>query len=148
MTSLTLEQAEIICDATMAEGRRRGLNPLSVAVFDGKGALRIFKQPDPSTAARHDMAMGKAYGAFAFGLPSRQLATRYKNNNAGLDALNLRAGGRYVPVIGGILIKDEDGEIIGSVGASGAKSESDEACAIVGVKAAGLIPDPLEPEGD
>jgi uncharacterized protein GlcG (DUF336 family) len=148
MPSLTLNQAEIICEAAMAEGDKRGLKPLTIAIFDGKGALRLFKQPDPSNITRPDMAMGKAYGAFAFGQPSRQLAARYKNNNAGIDSLNLKAGGKIVPVIGGILIRDEAGEIIGTVGASGDKSESDEACAIVGVKAAGLIPDPFEPEGD
>jgi len=148
MPTLTLKQAELICDAAMAEGEKRGLKPLTVAIFDGKGALRIFKQPDPSNTSRPDMAMGKAFGAFSFGMPSRDLAARYKNNNAGIDALNLRAGGRYVPVTGGILIRDKDGEIIGAVGASGDSSNSDEACAIIGVKAAGLIPDPLEPTED
>lgn len=74
------------------------------------------------------------------------MAARYKNNTAGIDALNLKAGGRYVPVTGGILIRDEEGEIIGAVGASGDSSNADEACAIAGVKVAGLIPDPLEPE--
>jgi uncharacterized protein GlcG (DUF336 family) len=148
MPTLTLEQAETICAAAMAEGQERGLKPLTIAVFDGQGALRLFKQPDPANISRPDMAMGKAYGAFAFGQPSRQLAARYKNNNAGIDALNLKAGGKYVPVIGGILIKDNTGEIIGAVGASGDSSNSDEACAIAGVKAAGLIPDPFEPTED
>jgi len=64
MPSLTLEQAETICDAAMAEGKKRGLKPLTIAIFDGKGALRLFKQPDPSNTSRPDMAMGKAFGAF------------------------------------------------------------------------------------
>ncbi len=40
------------------------------------------------------------------------------------------------------------GEIIGAVGISGDTSDKDEYCAIEGIKAAGLIPDPDEPNPD
>ena len=43
-----------------------------------------------------------------------------------------------VPVPGGVLIKDAQGNIIGAVGVSGDKSPKDEACAIEGIRAAGL----------
>ena len=49
---------------------------------------------------------------------------------------------------GGVLVKDESGRIIGAVGISGDTSEKDEYCAIAGVKAAGLAPDPAEPDPD
>jgi uncharacterized protein GlcG (DUF336 family) len=46
-----------------------------------------------------------------------------------------------IPVAGGVLIRDADGEIIGSVGISGDTSDNDETCAIAGIEAAGLIAD-------
>ena len=46
-------------------------------------------------------------------------------------------GGKVVPAAGGVLIMDGV-TIIGAVGASGATSEEDEACAIAGIQAAGL----------
>jgi uncharacterized protein GlcG (DUF336 family) len=146
MAFLTLEQAETICDTAMAEWKKRGWNPLTVAVFDGRGALRVFKQPDPSTLSRGDMAMGKGFGAFVWGQPTRTLGERVKNGFPGHEPINLRNQGRIVPLTGGVVIRDTDGTMIGSVGVSGDRSERDEACAIIGIKAAGLVPDPLEPE--
>jgi uncharacterized protein GlcG (DUF336 family) len=40
-----------------------------------------------------------------------------------------------------VLIRDANRNIIGAVGISGDTSENDEACAVAGIKAAGLIPD-------
>jgi uncharacterized protein GlcG (DUF336 family) len=45
--------------------------------------------------------------------------------------------GKVVPVAGGVLIMSGN-EIIGSVGVSGGTADEDEACAIEGIKAAGL----------
>jgi len=56
-------------------------------------------------------------------------------------ALNAVSGGRMVPVAGGVLIKNNQNEIIGSIGISGDDSDNDEICAVSGVAAAGLIPD-------
>ena len=46
---------------------------------------------------------------------------------------------------GGVLVRDETGEVVGAVGISGDTSDKDEYCAIEGVKAAGLRPDPDQP---
>ncbi|HEX5778689.1 MAG TPA: heme-binding protein, partial [Xanthobacteraceae bacterium] len=42
---------------------------------------------------------------------------------------------------GGALIRDASGDIIGAVGVSGDTSDNDEACAVAGIKAAGLTAD-------
>ncbi len=42
----------------------------------------------------------------------------------------------------GVLIRDAAGDMIGAVGISGDTSDKDEVCAIAGVEAAGLKPDP------
>jgi len=39
---------------------------------------------------------------------------------------------------GGVLIKNEAGEVLGAVGISGDTSDKDEACAVAGIQAAGL----------
>ncbi len=43
---------------------------------------------------------------------------------------------------GGVLIRTAVGDIIGAVGVSGDTSDRDEACAIAGIEAASLKPDP------
>ena len=50
--------------------------------------------------------------------------------------------GRFVPVVGGILIRDAAGDVIGAVGISGDTSENDETCGLAGIEAAGLKADP------
>jgi uncharacterized protein GlcG (DUF336 family) len=49
--------------------------------------------------------------------------------------------GKMVPVPGGVLIRDEAGKIIGSVGITGDTSDNDEICAVAGILAAKLVPD-------
>ena len=49
--------------------------------------------------------------------------------------------GRVVPAPGGVLIRDGSGSIVGAVGISGDVSDKDEACALAGIAAAGLVGD-------
>ena len=75
MAKLTLEQASVICDATLAKGKEMGLNALTVAVLDDGGHLKAFKREDgPGAALRPHVAYGKAYGAVGMGRSTRMLA--------------------------------------------------------------------------
>jgi uncharacterized protein GlcG (DUF336 family) len=51
-------------------------------------------------------------------------------------------GGKLVPVPGGVLVKDENGAVIGCVGVSGDTSDNDELAAISGIESASLVPQP------
>jgi uncharacterized protein GlcG (DUF336 family) len=82
------------------------------------------------------------------GISSRTIRDRLADRPAFQGALSAVSDGRFVPVPGGVLIHDADGDVIGAVGVSGDTSDKDEFCAIEGVKAAGLIPDPFEPAPD
>jgi uncharacterized protein GlcG (DUF336 family) len=51
-------------------------------------------------------------------------------------------GGTLIPVAGGVLIRTNDGELMGAVGISGDTSDNDEAAATAGIVAAGFKADP------
>lgn len=138
MSRLTLAQASMIVDAALGEGRRLNCAPLAVAVLDAGGHLVAFKREDRSGILRFDIARGKAWGALGMGFGSRELAERATRAGTFILALAAASDGRVVPAAGGVLIRDEDDEIIGAVGISGDVSDRDEACAIVGIQAAGL----------
>ena len=53
-------------------------------------------------------------------------------------AVSAASGGRVIPVAGGVLIRDADGNVAGAVGVTGDTSDNDEACAVAGIEAAGL----------
>ena len=55
-----------------------------------------------------------------------------------VNALVGVSDGRLVPVPGGVLIKNAEGDIIGAVGVSGDTSDNDEMAAVAGIEAANL----------
>jgi uncharacterized protein GlcG (DUF336 family) len=138
LTSLTLQQANIILDAAFARSAELKLKPLAVAVLDARGALKAFAAQDGTSLMRAEIAHGKAYGALALGIGSRALFTRAKEQPYFVDAINTMARGALIPVPGGVLILDSAGATIGAVGVSGDTSDNDEACAVAGIEKAGL----------
>ena len=142
MSVVTLAQASTIVDAALKKGRDSNLAPLTVAVLDAGGHLVAFKREDKSGLLRFDIAFGKAWGALGMGFGGRTLAGRAPKSQLFFTTLAAASGGRFIPVIGGILIRDAAGDVIGAVGISGDASENDEKCGIAGIEAAGLKADP------
>ncbi len=145
MTELTLDAANRIVDAALRLGRETGCAPLTVAVLDPGGHLVAFQREDRSGILRPDIAIGKAWGALGMGTSSGALAERLAGNAPFLNALAAMSQGRVVPAAGGVLIRRDDGGVIGAVGISGDRSDKDEACAIAGIRAAGLDCDAAQP---
>jgi uncharacterized protein GlcG (DUF336 family) len=142
MSSLTLAQASTIVDVALKTGRDANFQPLTVAVLDAGGHLVAFKREDKSGLLRFDIAFGKAWGALGMGFGGRTLAGRAPKSQLFFTTLAAASHGRFVPVIGGVLIRDTAGDVIGAVGISGDVSENDENCGIAGIEAAGLKADP------
>ena len=138
---IDLAHATIIVDKALAQARSLGLPPLTVAVLDGSGCLVSFKREDGSSLLRPEIAQGKAWGALGMGMGSRALAQRASVQPAFISAVNALAGGRLIPVPGGVLIRSKTKSIIGAVGITGATSDQDEACAVAGIEAAGFNAD-------
>jgi uncharacterized protein GlcG (DUF336 family) len=138
---IDLAHATVIVDKALAQGRSLGLPPLTVAVLDGSGCLVSFKREDGSSLLRPEIAQAKAWGALGMGMGSRALAQRASAQPAFISAVNALAGGRLIPVPGGVLIRSGTKSIIGAVGITGATSDQDEACAMAGIEAAGFIAD-------
>lgn len=91
---------------------------------------------------RGDVAIAKAWGAIGMGMSSRAIGVAMEDRPAFQNALAVIAQGRFAAVPGGVLVRDEGANVIGAVGISGDVSDQDELCAIEGIRAAGLVPDP------
>jgi uncharacterized protein GlcG (DUF336 family) len=145
MAKLTLDQASKIIEAASAKAKAQKMNPLTIAVLDDGGHLKAFVRPDgPGGPLRPHIAIGKAWGAVAFGMSSRMLESRFNARPHFLNALvnvSSSVGGGLIPVPGGVIICAPDGEILGAVGASGDTSDNDELAAVAGIEAAGLKAD-------
>jgi uncharacterized protein GlcG (DUF336 family) len=141
MTSITLAQADAIADRCLVKGRDMGFAPLTVALLDAGGHLKVLKRADGASLLRPDIAIGKAWGVLGMGFGGRELARRAEKVPSFFNALNAMSDGRMVAVAGGVLIRSRDGEIMGSIGISGDTSDNDEICVVVGVESQGLVAD-------
>lgn len=142
--TITLAQADTIVEAALAEARALSLAPMTVVVLDPGGHAVALKREDGSGILRVEIATGKAWGGLGLGAGSRVLADRVASGAAGaafVNAIAASSGGRVIPVPGGVLVRDAGGAVLGAVGVSGDLSDKDEACAVAGIKAAGLVPD-------
>ncbi|MFC3630621.1 heme-binding protein [Paracoccus angustae] len=139
--TLTLELAQDLAGQCLSRAHELKLKPLTVAVLDASGQLKVLLRQDGTSLLRPDIAQGKARGAIGMGLGSRALFQRAQEQPYFIQAMNSIAGGSLVPVPGGVLIKKED-VIIGAIGITGDSSDNDEACAIHAIEKLGLVADP------
>lgn len=131
-------QARQIIDAAFAQARAQALDPLTVFVMDGGGNLIGAEREDGCAPLRLPVARGKAFAALGNGVASRVLGERNEQRPAFLAAVAAASDGHFIPVAGGVVILDDNDEVIGAVGVSGASSDEDESAAIIGIEAAGL----------
>lgn len=136
---MQLDQAETMVQAARKHARDNKLKPLAIAVLDERGAIRCLLNEDGTSLHRVDVAIGKAYGAIALGISSRKLGERAEKQAYFITAATHAAGGKLVPVAGGVLIRDVAGQLVGAIGISGDTSDNDEAACCAGIAAAGLV---------
>lgn len=136
-----LEQANRVIEAILARGRELKCRPLSVVVVEPGASVKAFQKEDDSSMLRFEMAYGKAYAALALGRSSSLVRMRAEERPMFMEYVMRASGDRIFPEGGGMLIRDNDGEIIGAVGVTGDTQERDEELAAHGIRAAGLKTD-------
>lgn len=144
MAKLTLKQANTIIEKAFAKAAEKKYNALGVVVVDDSGNIVSAQRQDGASMFRLDVARGKAWASVAMGASSRALSRRAKNNPNFFVTLAATAGGKFLPQVGAVLIKNAQGEILGAAGGSGGTGEEDEACCAYGIEQAGLVPDASE----
>jgi len=128
---LTLKQAQGLIQGCERHAAERELAPLSMAVYDAAGNVKLFARQDGALLVTVDVAHLKGRTSALTALATRELAEIEFANTArpvgiaGLDALTVLQGG--------VAVKSASGQHLGGFGVSGASSEDDEACAQAGI---------------
>jgi uncharacterized protein GlcG (DUF336 family) len=135
---ITIAKARRIMKTTFARGRELDLKPLAVVVLDAGGHVIAFEREDRSAPGRFELARGKAYGCLMLGLGGKAINARAESQPYFVQAMNGLYGGKFVPVMGGVLVRDARGTVLGAVGVTGDTSENDAAVATAGIEAAGF----------
>ncbi|QIX26479.1 heme-binding protein [Nocardioides sp. JQ2195] len=136
--SITLETARTIIAGARAAGADAALKPLTVVVLDAGGHVLAVEREDGASNKRFEIAFGKAHGALALGVGSRALMARAEQQSYFIAAAASSIGGALVPVPGGVLVRDDEGILLGAVGVTGDTSDNDEMAAVAGIERAGL----------
>jgi uncharacterized protein GlcG (DUF336 family) len=138
---IKLEQANRIIQAIFSRGSELNCRPLSVVVVEPGAKVKAFQKEDGSSMLRFEMAYGKAYAALALGRSSSLVRVRAEERPLFMQYVMRASGDQVFPEGGGMLIRDNDGEMIGAVGVTGDTQERDEELAAHGIRAAGLKTD-------
>ena len=141
MEQITLKKANLIIQNSIKKAREIKINPVMVVILDHRGAIKACLGEDGISSLRFKIAHGKANGAFQMGMGSRALFNRAEQQAYFINAVNALTDGNLVPVPGGVIIRNSQKEIIGSIGISGDTSDNDESAAIYGIESVNLIPD-------
>lgn len=141
MTALSLAQASDMVDAALSKARELKLRPLTVTVLDLGGHPIVVKREDGSGILRPQIAHAKAWGCLGTGHGGAAGARHATRDPAFFAALAAMSEGRVASSRGGVLIRDKEGTLLGSIGVSGDRPENDEACTLAGVESLSLIAD-------
>ncbi|CAN5347927.1 heme-binding protein [soil metagenome] len=138
MSRITLDQANAIIAAALAEGQARGFKPLGVAVLDPGGHLIAFQRQDGTSNLRPQIAIAKASTALAIGISSRKVGEMAAERPTFVGALGPISSDGILPAAGGVIVVGVNGVTMGAVGVTGDNSDNDEIAALAGIAAAGL----------
>ena len=127
--ALTLDGAKKAGEAAMKYAKENNCAP-SIAVVDAGGYLLYFVRPEESFAAGANVSIGKARTSAIFKKPTAFFEDTINKGRFTMTALN-----DFTPLQGGVPIV-VDGQIVGAIGCSGAKSAAqDEEVAKAGAAA-------------
>lgn len=139
MPSISLDQANSIIAAALAQGRELNLKPLCVAVLDAGGHVIALQRQDDASTLRPQIAIAKAASALGLGVSSRKIGEMATERPTFVTSLASMAPHGLVPAAGGVIASVE-GVLVGAIGVTGDTSDNDELCALAGLTAVDFQP--------
>jgi uncharacterized protein GlcG (DUF336 family) len=140
--SLPLDTARRMADAARRISRQKQLKPMTIVVTDDGGHVVAAQREDGSSLLRFEIAFGKAWGALGMGHSTRFFEdVLVKNRPYFASSLESASQGRFITVYGGVLIRDDEGTLLGAIGVTGDSGVNDEKVAMAAVEECGLKAD-------
>ena len=145
LESISLDSSLKIAQLTLEHGKTSKMAPLAVAVLDVRGTLKAYLASDGSSLLRFEIAHAKAWSVLGMGLGARELERRASKVPLFFNNLQTLSNGKMPTVLGGILIRNSAGQVLGSLGVSGDTSANDEICGLAAIQKLGLVADHGDP---
>lgn len=144
---LTLEAADAMANAALAEAKSRNYNDISVCVLDSSGRVLVSKTMLGCPRLIPEIARAKAGCAVGTHSSSRALKEKYVPDRTpqllAMTTMGFASNQPFCAVPGGVLcFAGSSRHVVGAIGVSGASADEDEHCAIVGAQVVGLETEP------
>ena len=130
----SLEHALVLLERVREEAEQRSLS-LAAAVVDSGGNVVASQRMDGAALGAMPLAIGKAFTAALWGIPSGSLMT---STQPGGDDWGFNTTDPRIVVYAGGVPLFVEGRLVGALGASGGTAEEDEACVTAAAKAVGF----------
>lgn len=145
MTTLTREQLYKIVNFAFAGERVHPTIRLAVAVADASGHTLIAEREPDAPALLIDIAQSKAKSCVAIGMPTRAIMDLAQKKPTWFDSASRVAqsatGTPLWGALGGVIMRDSEGVLVGAVAVAGDTGAGDEAHAKAAIEHIGLVAD-------
>jgi uncharacterized protein GlcG (DUF336 family) len=133
--NITSSEAENIVEAARVKANQIGV-AMNIAVVDEGANLKSFHRMDNAMLGCGDIAIKKAKTSRFFDIASGEIG---KLSQPGGPLYNIEhSNGGLITFAGGLLLKNNKGEIVGAIGVSGGTVEDDTEVATAGAAAINL----------
>lgn len=130
--SITLIEAEIMAEAAKVKALAIGVD-MNIAIVDNGANIKLFRRMDNAFIGSADIAIKKARTASLFRQDTEQIG---QLSQPGGPLYNIeQTNGGLVTFPGGVVIRNNQGAIIGAIGVSGGAIAEDHAVAVAGAAA-------------
>ncbi len=131
---LSLSAAEAMIAGCTAFAAENNLAPLSMAIYDASGNLKVFKRQDGAMTVTVEFAHIKGRTAAVLGMATGALGDDVEFADKERP-MGISYADNLTVVQGGVPIRSQGGALLGGMGVSGAPAAMDEACANAGIEA-------------
>jgi uncharacterized protein GlcG (DUF336 family) len=129
-------EARTVVDAAQAHAQTLGIT-VTVAVVDEGGLVKAVDRMDGAPPHSAQIAEAKAQGAAVWHRDGHVLADVAQERPAFVSAVSQMTRLPLIAGAGSIVIRHEDGTVVGAVGVSGGRPEQDRECCEAGIVALG-----------
>ena len=143
MTELTAEQIQAFMEFAFSGERVHPSIRLAAAIVDAKGAVLAAAGETGAPALLKDIAECKAKSCVAIGMPTRAIMDLAQKKPYWFQSATLvsqsRTGLPLWGALGGVIIRDSDGNLVGAAAVAGDTGAGDEAHAKAAIESLGLV---------
>lgn len=143
MAKLTLDQAQIMVRTALEGPRTDPSRRIAIAVVDSGGHPLAMARQETAPPLLVHIAEAKAKSCITYGKPTRSIMEWATETPVWFEGVSRvaqsRTGLPLIGSLGGVMIRNADGDLIGAIGVAGEAGPMDEQLAVAAIESASFV---------